>query len=190
MFYLSDFQLFKNGVLYEMGDSTDFKMYDPAQNDTITQTLTDDFTLIRRTPIDNAVAAIREDGTFDQIRFRLGLNPEAENIIPALAPTSHPLYLQKEDLYNNGYVFLQAVVVRDSDLATAPDTLNFYQNDLPDFFLEGNGAFTHELGVNFKVNLLADWAKLFEGVDWTIGDTSAWKSQIVANLPSVFTVSQ
>lgn len=190
VFYLSDFQLFKNGVLYEMGDSTDFKTYDALQNDTITQNLTDDFTLIRRTPIDNPVAAIREDGTFDQIRFRLGLNPEAQTIIPALAPVSHPLYLQKENLYDDGYVFLQAVVVRDSDPATAPDTLNFYQNDLPNFNLEGNGAFTHELGLSFKVNLSADWAKLFEGVDWINGDISAWKSQIVVNLPSVFTVSQ
>lgn len=190
VFYLSDFQLFKDGVLYEMGDSTDFKVYDAAQNDTLTKTLTDDFTVIRRTPIDNPVAAFREDGTFEKIRFRLGLNPDAETIIPALAPTSHPLYPQKEKLYNNGYVFLQAVVVRNSDPATAPDTLNFYQNDLPDFYLEGNGAFTHELGVNFKVNLSADWAVLFEGVDWTTGDISAWKNRIVANLPSVFTVSQ
>jgi hypothetical protein len=189
-FYLSDFELFKNGTSFKMGDSLVLKTYDAANNDTINQIFTDDFTLIRRTPLNNEVASFREDGIFDAIKFRLGLNTGAEKIISALAPTSHPLRPQPENLSQSGYVFLQAIVVRDSMAATVADTLNFVRSDIGDFFIEGAGNFQHKTGYDFPMKLQADWKALFQGVVWTTNDISAWKTQIVANLPSVFSVSQ
>ncbi|MBL7826876.1 MAG: hypothetical protein JNJ57_09620 [Saprospiraceae bacterium] len=188
-FYLSEFQLFKNGNVFLMGDSLEFKTYDAAQNDTISRLFTDDFTLIRRVPFANQVASFREDGAFDQIRFRLGLNESAETIIPSLTASSHPLYPQKENLYQQGFVFFQAVVVRDSAALTAPDTLNFFRQDLPDLFITGQGDFIHQIGTDFTLTLHADWSRLFDGVNWTVHDIPAWKSKIVANMPSVFSVT-
>lgn len=188
-FYLSDFQLFRGGETFQMGDSTLLK-YKAGANDTLSRYFPDDFTLIRRATLENEVASFREEGLFDGIKFRLGLNPEAEKIISALAPSGHPLRPQTENLSQNGYVFLQAVVVRDSMLATDNDTLNFYRADIGDFFIQGTGNFRHEVGYDFPMTLTADWKLLFEGVDWSTHDVAAWKSQIVANLPSVFSVSQ
>ncbi len=190
VFYLSEFELFKNGESFKMGDSIELKTYDAAGNDTINKLFIDDFTLIRRTPIDNEVAAFREDGSFDKIRFRLGLDAEAEKVIPALAPSGHPLRPQTENLSQNGYVFLQAIVRRDTMGTTLPDTLNFRRSDLGEFFLEGNGNFVHKIGYDFPMRLQADWKILFDGVNWNNNDVSAWKVQIVANLPSVFSVYQ
>jgi hypothetical protein len=188
-FYLSDFQLFRGAETFSMGDSTLLK-YKGGANDTLSRYFPDDFTLIRRTPLENEVASFREDGMFNGIKFRLGLNQEAEKIISALAPSGHPLRPQTENLSQNGYVFLQAVVVRDSMAATSPDTLNFYRADIGDFFIQGTGDFRHEVGYDFPMTLTADWKRLFQGVDWSTHDVAAWKSQIVANLPSVFSVSQ
>ncbi len=190
VFYLSEFELFRASEKFEIGEVVDLRVFDAATNDTITETFTDDFTLLRRTPLDNPVGSFREGGAFDKIRFRLGLSQAAERVIPALAPSEHPLGPQAENLAHNGYTFLQAVVVRDSMAATAPDTIRIGRAELGDFFIEGNGNFQHPLGYNFALTLRADWAQLFKGVIWTNHDIQAWKSQIVANLPSVFSVSQ
>ncbi len=190
VFYLSEFEVSKAAEVFQIGDLIDLKTYGPSGIDTITKTFIDDFTLLRRSPLENTVGTFREDGYFDKIKFRLGLPLEAESVIPTLAPTSHPLRPQAENLAQNGFVFLQAIVVRDSMAASTPDTLNFRRADLGDFFIEGNGNFRHQTGYNFPITLKADWAKLFQGVIWTTHDIPAWKSQIVVNLPSVFSVSQ
>lgn len=189
VFYLSDFQVFKNGVPFEMMDSVVLKT-ETAANDTIDQIYKDDFTLIRRAPLDNIVGTIREDGFFEKINFRLGLSEPIERVVSSLAPASNPLSTQPENLAENGFVFMQLVVVRDSMAQTAPDTLHFRRAELGDFYIEGTGNFQHKTGYDFPMKLQADWAKLFEGVNWTTGDKVAWKSRIVANLPGVFIVSQ
>jgi hypothetical protein len=162
-FYLSDFELFKNGTSFKMGDSLVLKTYDAANNDTINQIFTDDFTLIRRTPLNNEVASFREDGIFDAIKFRLGLNTGAEKIISALAPTSHPLRPQPENLSQSGYVFLQAIIVRDSMAATVADTLNFVRSDIGDFFIEGRWQFSAQNRLRFPDEIAGRLESAFSG---------------------------
>jgi hypothetical protein len=188
VWYVSDFQLTKNGETFIAGDSTDFKVYETSNDDTVTINLIDDFTLIRRVPLANEVASFREDGVFEKVKFRLGLPEKAQHILPELAPSAHPLRPQTEQLYQNEYIFLQAIVVRDADPNTTPDTLNFFKADLGDFFVEGTDSFVHPIGYDFPINLHADWEVLFSGVDWSNNNPQSWKAQIVANLPSVFTV--
>lgn len=191
VFYLSEFQLYKDVQAFSPGDSAVFKVYGAGQSDTLEQTFTDDFVLIKRTPVDNPVASFREIGNFDGISFRLGVSEQAGHIIPALAPAGHPLQPQAENLYlNNDYVFLQAVVVPDTVSTTLPDTLNFTRSDLGDYFLTDSGSFYHEPAFNFQLTLHADWARLFAGVNWTNRDIPAWKTRIISNLPGTFTVTQ
>jgi hypothetical protein len=186
-FYLSEFQCFKGTDRFEVGDSLDLKTL--AGTDTVSRNFINDFVLSRITPR-NVVGSFREDGNFDKVRFRLGLNSEAGTVLPTLAPSGHPLALQADSLYQNEYVFMQVVVARDSMTATPADTLRFTRADLGDYFIEGTGTFNHAVGYDFNLRLQADWQALFEGVVWTVYDKQAWKSRIVANLPSVFSVSQ
>jgi hypothetical protein len=194
VFYLSDFQLYQNSVAYPVTDTVQLQAYAAAGADTVKETVTDDFLLVRRTPVNNPVGEFRPAGVFDNFRCRLGLSADAQRIIPALAPTGHPLRLQSDSLWQSpqaGYVFLRAVIVRDSMPATKPDTLSFTQADLPDFFIGQSGAFLHQSGgYDFMLKLKIDYRALFQGVDWTTGDIPDWKNQIVVNLPSVFSVSQ
>lgn len=194
VFYLSEIQLFQNGGMFSISDTVQLQTYAPSGSDTLKETFTDDFLLIRRSPVDNPAGDFRPAGTFDQIRMRVGLSPDAQRVIPGLAPSGSPLRIQGDSLWYGpatGYVFLQAVVVRDSMQATKPDTLAFTQADLADFFIDQTGSYLHQSGgYDFRLKLGIDYKKLFGGIDWAGGDIPAWKSQIVVNLPSVFTVSQ
>jgi hypothetical protein len=191
MFYLSEVELGKSGETVRTSDSLQFRLFNTAQNDTVRQWLRDDATLVRRSPLDNLVATFSDDGDFDRIRFRIGLSADANRVIPALAPSSHPLYTQKEGLHNNnGYVFLRAVIVRNSDPDLQPDTLDLTAADIPDMFVESQGSFYHEQGRDFRLVLHADWARLFDGIDLSDYDIPRWKSVMAANLKDVFSVSQ
>ncbi len=194
VFYLSEFQLLQNGGLYTVSDTVQLQAYTAVGNDTTKETFTDDFLLVRRTPVDNEVGDFRPAGAFEQVKIRLGLPEPAQRVIPRLAPAGHPLRIQGDSLWYGpaqGYVFLQAVVVRDSMAATPPDTLAFLQSELPGFFIQQTGTFTHASGgYDFRLKLGVDYKKMFGNVNWSNGDITAWKSQIVANLPSAFAVYQ
>ena len=194
VFYLSEFQLFQNGGIYMVGDSVRLQTYAPVGNDTIKQTFTDDFLLVRRVPVDNPVGDFRAAGTFEKVRFRLGLSADTRRAIPQLAAAGSPLRIQADSLWygrDAGYVFMRAIVARDSMASTRPDTLAFTKADLDDFFVENTGTFVHASGgYDFRLKLTVDYKKMFDGLDWASGNISTWKSQIVANLPNVFSVSQ
>jgi hypothetical protein len=191
VFYVSGVELGKAGETVRTSDSLQFRLFNAVQNDTLRQWLRDDATLIRRSPLDNQVATFSEDGNFDRIKFRIGLSDDLNSVIPVFAPTSHPLYTQKENLHNNnGYTFLRAVIVRNGDPALTPDTLDLTTSDIPDLFVESQGDFYHELGRDFRLTLNADWARLFDGIDLSVYDIPQWKIRMASNLKDVFSVSQ
>ncbi|MBC7776038.1 MAG: hypothetical protein H7246_11435 [Phycisphaerae bacterium] len=190
-FYLSDFQLFQNGDLFRVSDTLTFVTL--MGTDTSSQLFTNDFQLVRRTPVDYVVGTFRQDGNFEEVNFRFGLSPEAQKVVPTKAPANHPLSAQTDSLWRGqsaGFVFLQAVVVRDSMAATQPDTIRFLQSDLGQPRIGAMGLFVHPTGYDFPLTLKVDYKKMFEGVNWTTHDIQAWKNTIVANLPSTFSVSQ
>jgi len=190
-FYLSDFQLFQNGERFTMSDTLTLNTF--AGTDTSSQLFTNDFQLVRRTPIDYVVGTFRQDGNFEEVNFRLGLSADAQKVIPFKAPANHPLAAQPDSLWRGqlaGFVFLQAVVVRNSMDTTQADTLRFLQSDLGQPRIGATGLFVHPTGYNFPLVLTVDYKKMFEGVNWTTHDIPAWKTKIAANLPSTFNVSQ
>ncbi|MCW5924264.1 MAG: hypothetical protein KIS77_18220 [Saprospiraceae bacterium] len=194
VFYLSEFELFQDNGLFAVSDTVQLFTYAPTGGDTLKETFIKDFLLVRRTPVDNPVGEFQPTGVFERVKVRLGLSPDAQRVVPQLAPAGSPLRIQGDSLWYGpsvGYVFLQAVVARDSMLATKPDTLAFTQADLGNFFIENTGNFVHESGgFDFRLKLGVDYKKMFAGINWTSGDIPSWKSQIVANLPNVFSVSQ
>ena len=162
-FYLSDFQFIQNGQIYTVSDTA--TLFTFQGNDTVPKVFTNDFQLIRRTQIDYSVGSFRQDGVFEDVRFRLGLSPDAQTVIPAKSPANHPLSLQPDSLWRGktqGFVFLQAVIVRDSMIATPADTLRFLQSDLGEPVLGATGQFLHPTGYNFPIRLAVDYKKMFD----------------------------
>jgi len=190
-FYLSDFQVFRNAESFRVSDTLTLRTL--VGTDTSSQLFTNDFLLVRRSPIDYLVGTFRPDGVFNELSFRLGLSEDAQKVLPNKAPARHPLATQPDSLWLSkaeGFVFLQAVVVRDSMAATAPDTLRFLQADLGQTVMGAAGQFVHFTGYDFPLRLRVDYKKMFEGVNWSVHDIQAWKTRIIANLPGTFSVSQ
>ncbi|HOY03853.1 MAG TPA: hypothetical protein PLO67_00550 [Saprospiraceae bacterium] len=192
-FYLSDFQLFQNGTEYVVSDTAGLYTFSQVGNDTLREIFTDDFILVRRVPLINVAGSFRNDGIFDKIQFRLGLDDNAQRVIPSRAPAGHPLRTQADSLWHGrteGFVFLQVVVARDTFAGTVPDTISLKKADLNNAVFSATGTFKHETGYDFNIILDVDHKKLLEGIDWTTGDISAWKSQIVSNLQGALSVTQ
>jgi len=190
-FYLSDFQLFQNGKLYRVSDTLTLNTF--LGNDTTSTLFTDDFQLVRRTPVAYEIGTFRQDGVFEELNFRLGLAAEAQKVIPTKAPANHPLSAQSDSLWRgqaNGFAFMQIVVVRDSMETTPKDTLRFTQADLGQPVIGATGLFTHPTGYDFPLVLQVDYKKMFEGINSSVDDILTWKSKIVANLNGTFSVSQ
>lgn len=191
-YYLSDFQFNQNGQAFTISDTLPFKTWGPA-GDTTETTFIDDFTLIRRTANVYQPGTFRPPGTFESVRFRLGVPVDAQRIIPGLTPTGSPLRLQSDALWlgrDTGYVAMKIVLSRDTLSATVPDTLVISRPEYDNIVIEQLGNLQHESGYNFKLKLTADYHALFQNVNLSGGDISAWKAQIVANLPQSFRVSQ
>lgn len=191
LFYLSEFSLTQNSVTYQVTDTINLKTY--AGADTVRQRFTDDFQLVRRSPVTYTIGTFPQDGLFNNLIMRLGLPDKAQQVVPSQAPSSHPLGVQAENLWVNqtdGYVWLQAVVVRDSMSNTVPDTLRFTKADLGNKSYGFAAQLMHQTGYDFPVILTVDYQKMFKGINWSMHDISAWKNQINSNLNTTFSVSQ
>lgn len=195
-FYFSDFQVLRGSEVFLVPDTLTLNAFSPSGNDTIRERYQNDFALARSSgQIDNKIGGFRANGVFDDVRFRLGLNDDAQRVIAPLAPAGHPLSIQVDSLWHGrtaGYVFAQLVVQRDTAAGNAlRDTLAFNAADIGAFFIEKKGAtFSKETGYDFRLILTADYQRLLEGVDWSKGDKNTWKSQVVKNLSKAFDVSQ
>lgn len=191
-FYLSDFQIFRGPDAFVVSDTLGLRAFSAFGSDTVRPVFRNDFQLVRLETQTYAVGSFRESGDFSDVRIRFGLDGEANRVIPKLAPASHPLTSQPDSLWlsqNEGFVFLKVVIGRDVASAQR-DTLRFTRADVGDVFIAQSSQFFHAEGADFRLRLRADYKKLLGNVNWTTGSTNTWKQQIVANLPSVFSLSQ
>ena len=192
VFYLAEFQLVQNGETFKTEDTLSLSVLS-SMGDTVQQQFTNDFQLIRRTNVNYSVGTFQPSGTFESIGFTLGLGDDANRVLPALAPDGHPLAVQPEKLWlgtDTGFVALKLVFTRDTFSATVPDTLLFSRPDFDNSVIVKNGTFVHENGYDFSLEFTVNYREFFRGVDLSTGDISAWKAQIIGNLPEVFSVSQ
>ncbi len=192
VYYCSDFSLIQGGIVQQPKDSTTLKFFSMA-GDTVTERVLDDVVLIRRSSNEVPIGSFRTDGNFEAIEFRLGLSPRYQKVISPLAPSGHPLQKQTDSLWygsDEGYVFMQIIVARDTSIGAATDTLSFTQSDLPDQFIKSvnTDIFTKTPGFDFTIQVRADYKPLFAGIDWLVDDMPTLKGKIVANLPTVFTI--
>lgn len=192
VFYLSDFQVFKDALPFVVSDTLGLRAFSTFGNDTLRPVFRNDFQLVRLETQTYAVGDFRESGIFSEVQIRFGLDSDANRVIAPLAPANHPLSTQTDSLWegkNRGFVFLQVVVGRDL-ASPLNDTLRFTAADVGDFFIAESRQFLHTEGTDFRLRLRTDYKKLLGNVDWTTGSPAVWKQQVVANLPQVFQVSQ
>ena len=191
-FYLSDFQVVQPPATYAVSDTLGLRVFSPDLSDTLRQVFRNDFQLVRLEAQTYSIGTLRQSGIFTQVRFRVGLSDEANRVVPRLAPGSHPLSRQADSLWVSpaeGYVFLKVVVGRDAQ-SVQRDTLLLTRADVGELRIEANGQFVHVEGYDFALKMKVDFHRLLGNVNWSAGDKTTWKKQIVANLPMAFTVSQ
>jgi hypothetical protein len=189
VFYLSDFELVQNSLVYRVSDTVVLSVFN-APGDTVKTTFLDDFLLLRRENIDNAIGVFPPTGTFEKIRFRIGLNTSANTTLPSRAPTGHPLAPQNDTLWRGNidkFVFAKMIVSGDTSASAIPDTLRFTAADLPNIIFEQNTTLEHEPGYDFIVGLKIDYKVLFQNVDWS-APASAIKLTIRDNLAAALIV--
>jgi hypothetical protein len=191
-FYLSDFTVTQNGQSYSVLDTVTLWTKPTGAITPVRRLFTDDFLLVRRSSVNNEIGVFRQEGSFDGIRFRLGLPDSALNVLPARASVGHPLSTQTDSMWRapNGFVLMQVVVARDTSFKTVPDTISIFKKDLPDCFIEAKGLNIQKpLGKNAVFTMVTDYEKLLKNIRWTTGDKSVWKMQIISNIKGAFSVN-
>jgi hypothetical protein len=193
-FYLSDFQADRVGEAFSVEDTLTMRAFGASPADTTSALLKNDMQLVRRLTVLYPVGRFRTSGSFDALSCQLGLLPDANRVIPRYAPAAHPLAKQPDSLWlnaNDGYVWMQVVLTRDTLAATVPDTLRFTAADLTGVpRIATSGSYSHERGFDFKVNLKADFGILLGDLDLQNGTPAQWKSQIATKVKDAFWFTQ
>ncbi len=194
-FYLSGFQFRRtSGEWVGVADTISLAVLN-EDNQLETQVFADDFVLVNQQPsID--MGAIKQHGTFDSLRFVLGIEAPANSTDPdSINRTSHALL--ESDLHTGdqatGYIFNQLIFFRDT-LSSTAITLNITAADFAGQLdlMELKMPFSYEtpIGKDFSLGTLqVDHAKWFDGINFVVDTEAIMIEKIVANTPNVFSVS-
>ena len=186
IFYLSDFRLVNATESLETIETIDLNIVNSG-----VENFKDDFTLVSRSisGINYDVGEIRGSGTFDTLKFSVGLAGNAALGDAETVSNGHPLAIGSDTLwtYPDGYICNQIIIVPDT---TNPDTIQF---DLKatTHLVEISLPFSKEVNSGFDViiPLKIDYKEWFLGIDFA-GDTADNIVQkIVLNTSNVFSIN-
>lgn len=195
-FYLSSFQFRRTTGEWISVENTISLVVLNEESQLETQLLTDDFLLInQQSSID--IGAIKQHGTFDSLRFVLGVEAPVNTAAPdSITNTSHPLAETTMHTGNQetGYIFNQLIFHRDTLSETVAVTLNITETDFQSQsnLMELKVPFSYEtpIGEDFSLGTLqVDHAKWFDGINFVIDTEAIMIEKIVANTPKVFSVA-
>ena len=187
--YISDISLTNDAESIKVTDLIELDVNGASSNPT---TFTDDFTLVSRdfASFSYEFGSIRGSGTFDSLRFSVGLDPLANKVEPASAPEDHPLSVQTDSMWSleNAYVFNKLIMIPD----TIPprDTLTFNVNEnlnRVDIVLPYQVDLA--VGTNLVVPLKIDYFQWFEGIDFE-DDPKTVIVEIVNNTAKAFSINE
>lgn len=141
-----------------------------------------------------------EAGTYDGLRFRVGVDSAANHADPAIWPSSH--VLSSNNIFHShwgwdpGYVFIRVEGLVDTTAAKngqadAPFVFHIGTDDfLRTVYLDRQWAVDSDLTVHVRV----DWLRLFAGMDLRADRSSHTTNDyptaqaFIGNLPAVFTL--
>jgi hypothetical protein len=188
-FYISDISLTNGAESFKIRDRIELDVNGSSSNPT---TFVDDFTLASRdfTSFSYTIGEIRGSGSFDTLRFSIGLDNVANKINPNSAPDGHPLSIQADSMWSveNAYVF--------NKLFVTTETIPMVKRLVFEVTGEANRVdivlpFKVDLaiGTNLTVPIKVDYFKWFEGINF-VGDSTEVVDDIVRNTPNAFSINQ
>ena len=191
---MSAFKLVKtDGSLIGVSDSLTVDQIDPLSGDTSALTLEDNFLLLNPVlkEVNITLGNFREVATFSGIHFQLGLNGPANYTNPASVDDNHPLSIQADNMYispEEGYIFHKVGLFADT-LAT--DTIPVITeisgiSNLRDVVLPI--VFTTNNGFDVTISIQVNYKRWFEGIDIQNSLNNDLEQQLIANIPSSFSV--
>ena len=187
-FYLSDVRLTNDAETLEVLERIDLT---PFIGDVINRK--DDFALISR---DNAaftytLGETRQQGTFDTLRFSVGVDEQVNLTDPTTLTEGHPLGIQSDSLWSpeRAYIFNKIIMVPDT---MAPmDTIEYNITGDPNL-VEISIPYekTVRLGVDVTIPLKIDYQKWFTGIDFVADSPELVMEKIVTNLANSFSINE
>ena len=186
-FYLSDFQLINSatGKVAAIMDSVRLRIFP----DSLGEFFQRDIILARPTNGTYNVGTMLVKGSFDQIKFKIGLGNEPNNVIPTRTPASHPLRPQPEGMWGEAtksFYFLKIKMKKDTAAATA-QTIYQWPKSLGtrEVVLDFSKSTSWKRGISPVVRLVVDYSKWFDGVDLNQSDAVIF-DKILNNVEASF----
>lgn len=162
-YFLSNFELIRpTGEPVRVTDQLAIQAYN-SDGSLSDHSLIDDYLLINPSFSRSlSVGEIKASGTFEAIRFSLGLDELANATNPSSVEEDHPLGVQEEQMYiskDQGYDFIKLGLLRDTiSTDTIPDIvgINGAANRI-DYFLSFGQPFDLNPGFNITLTLHIDY---------------------------------
>lgn len=189
-FYFSDFSFFSanSGEKIEVEETLDLNTSDG------TKTFKDDFALINRQDVsfNYILGTIRGVGSFDSIRFFVGLNNGANAVLPDEAPDEHPLARQSSSMYDDAeasYISNQIKIIPDTSNIADTLSYSFLATELlTEVVLPYDKMI--DRGFDVTVPLKIDYQKWFTGIDFVTLTEAEIRIAIVSNIAKAFSINE
>jgi hypothetical protein len=188
-FYLSDLQLIKaGGQVVDVLDTVEVG-YSMVPGDTLYKTITDNFAYLLRSSLsEKNIGAIRTEGFFEGIQFRIGLPDESRDYVPSTLPNGHPLNFQADSLNwteEDKYAYQYWEFYRDTaDIDSTVMRITAPYSE----FIQLYNAFEIRKGFDIRITLRIDYLELWRGVDPKNMSTDEIRDILVSNLASAFSL--
>lgn len=190
--YISDIRL--------TNDTETFRVFDQitlsANDGSGAEAFVDDFALLSRdiTSFNYEIGEIRGSGSFDSLRFFVGLNESVNQIDPMSTPENHPLAIESDSLWSEEgkYIFNKLVLIPMSDSTVKRRIYEVSGDDKAEVVLPFK--IDLEIGNNITVPLVIDYYKWLQNINFTAGssqvDSSLVVKKIVKNTPQAFSINE
>lgn len=196
-FTVSSAQMYISDVQLVRADGSSVGVTDELTltfSDNTTSVVEDNFLFVRKS-IGNytsgTIGSINTEGTFEKIRFNVGVNPTANHAEISAMPDGHALAGQTESMHidiNEGYIFTKLQIVTDT---TSTDFTTYeISSDVNLITIELDYPLNIDAGFDISLIVNMDYNILFNDIDFQNDDESSIISKLTNNMSNAFSVSQ
>lgn len=138
----------------------------------------------------SASGAVITEGTFNKVRFRLGIEESLLKTVPSSTPEKHALSIRTDStMYKAGTGYLSHVLIVNRDTLKTEPALDLSMTESSWIELPLSTPFTVIPGYDIKITLVINYRKWFEGINFKTDTKELIKSKVLANLPKAFTIT-
>ncbi|MEL6864529.1 MAG: MbnP family protein [Bacteroidota bacterium] len=189
-FYLSELELWQDGQYLGVSDTL---VIDTDNGpDTTMLTISDNFALINRNQFNYTFGNVSFNGTFDSLRFKVGLDAQVNGADPVSIPSGHPLEVSTDSMYFNvdsGYVFNQIWLQKDTTANTDTTYLSIGLNErLVEVALPIDVSFSPGFDVDIAIDI--DYLTWFTGINFVDDSDDDLVTKIVSNTAQAFSLAE